>query len=103
MGSDGEYQPKTKIVSNSADAANDKDQHQAAETVEHRSSSHSSSDVLQIPVHVAEEDVLGGVRQILTKLRPTWSSEDIQFKVGLSVTHGAYQWPSTRARSHTHT
>lgn len=91
MGSDGECKHKTKIVSHAGEAATDKDQ--AAGTVEHRS---TSSDVLQIPVHVAESDVLGGARQILTKLRPTWRSEDIQFKVGWCETRCLSTHHSTR-------
>lgn len=72
MGSDGECNPKLKIDSTSRDEAIDKGQL-------------GNSEVLQIPVHVAEADVLGGARQILSVLRPTWSSADIQFKVGCAI------------------
>lgn len=44
--------------------------------------SRSSEEIVKIAVHVAEADVIGGARQILAVLRPTWSSENIRFKVG---------------------
>lgn len=42
----------------------------------------SATEIVKIPVHITEADFIGGARQILDVLRPTWSSENIRFKVG---------------------
>lgn len=72
---------KTTLKGNESATITNHQQHCTGCTNSSISLNNHSDDVQFIPITVVENDIIGGAKEILKTIRPTWNIDSVQYKV----------------------